>query len=76
VYALATPWDPVAASGHFGPVPTHMPGVQELSTAPSGSLSGPGGFWIQQHSEYLVDQSTSQRNLAAIVVGAEDAMIR
>jgi uncharacterized protein YukE len=76
VYALATPWDPVAASGHFGPVPTHMPGVQELSTAPSGSLSGPGGFWIQQHSEYLVDQSTSQRNLAAVVVGAEDAMIR
>ncbi|WP_438354529.1 alpha/beta hydrolase [Microbacterium sp. CJ88] len=76
VYALATDWDPVAGSGHFGPVPTHMPGVQALSTAAQGDLSGPSGFPWDRHSQYLVDRSTSQRNLAAVVVGAQDAMIR
>jgi len=48
VYALANPLDPVAGSGHFdggwwplGTPTTQLDGVTELSTAPSGDLTGP-----------------------------------
>jgi len=35
-----------------------------------------GDYALDQHTSYLVDKSTSQHNLAAVVVGAEDRMIR
>lgn len=41
--------------------------------SPGGSLVAEG---FAQHSDYLVDKSTSQQNLAAVVVGADDRMIR
>ncbi|MBN9192436.1 alpha/beta hydrolase [Microbacterium sp.] len=44
--------------------------------SPIGGLVMAGDYALGQHTDYLVEKSTSQNNLAAVVVGARDRMIR
>lgn len=55
----------------FGPDPNHLLGLTHLS-----SSKGPGGLAMSVgHSNYLTANTTSQRNLAAIVAGRPDLAV-
>lgn len=66
LYALAADHDHVADLPRFGAVPTSINGVKVLSTHPNAERHTIGSAG---HSEYLVDSSTSQYNLAAVTAG-------
>jgi hypothetical protein len=66
--------DPVADFGGtapFGRDPSHMPGVDFLSTHESDLPDGRRGEGSTGHSEYLQQDSTSQYNLAVTVGGLD-----
>lgn len=66
--------DPVADMGQFGPDPSGMPGMNQLSARAETGMFGPmtESAW---HSYYLVDNSTSQYNMAAVLTGMPDEVI-
>jgi hypothetical protein len=70
VYVLEADWDPVADLGYFGTDTNQLSGVTNLSADAQAGMGGSSG-----HSEYLVDRSTAQYNMAAIVGGNEDNAI-
>lgn len=70
VYVLEADWDVVADLGAFGTDPNWMGGVTNLQSDSSGGHGDSTG-----HSEYLVDRSTSQYNMAAIVGGNPESAI-
>lgn len=70
VYVLEADWDVVADLGAFGTDPNWMGGVTNLQSDASGGHGDSTG-----HSEYLVDRSTSQYNMAAIVGGNPESAI-
>jgi hypothetical protein len=71
-------WDPVADSGHLDPFglnplggdPSGIPGIVHLSDDRTSYGSQSDG-----HSQYLLDQSTSQYNIAAVVTGNPDLVV-
>ncbi len=67
--------DPVADFGGtapFGADPSHMGGVEFLSTHDRDLPDGSHGEGSTGHSEYLKDTSTSQYNLAVTVAGLDE----
>ena len=67
--------DPVADFGGtapFGVDPSHMSGVEFLSTHDRDLPDGTRGEGSTGHSEYLKDTSTSQYNLAVTVAGLDE----
>lgn len=71
LYVLEADGDAVADLGYFGPDPNHIPGVTDLSSDPHDDMVGSSG-----HMEYLVDRSTSQYNIAAVVSGHPDDVVQ
>ena len=61
--------DPVADLGRFGADPDTIPGADVLSAQGAGLPDGRNGLPSSLHSDYLVDGTTSQWNVAAIVAG-------
>ena len=73
-YYIEAPGDVVGDLGIFGADPSSVSGMKHLSTAASdvvdpatGAISHLDG--VTGHSSYLLDGSTSQRNIATIVAG-------
>ncbi|WP_460399791.1 alpha/beta hydrolase [Actinophytocola sediminis] len=66
--------DPVADMGQFGPDPSGMGGMNQLSASEEAGPYGPmtESAW---HSYYLDDNSTSQFNMAAVLTGLPDNAI-
>jgi hypothetical protein len=64
-------WDPVADTGVHGGDPSFIDGAVALSADGTGDLLDSDG-----HSEYLKDRSTSQRNMALIVAGLDEKVIK
>ncbi|MBO1751412.1 hypothetical protein J4G33_06305 [Actinotalea sp. BY-33] len=74
VFQLEADWDGVADLGRFGGDPSRMDGLRSLSTDES-QMDGATLNRSTGHSAYLTQDTTSQHNIAAVVVGAEDRMI-
>jgi alpha/beta hydrolase family protein len=74
LYNIEGDFDPVADSGQFGPDPGLMDGMNQLSAR---AETGPFGPMTESawHSYYLVDNSTSQLNMAAVITGLPDMAI-
>jgi hypothetical protein len=70
VHVLEADDDPVADLAWFGPDPDSMAGVDRLSTAAARLPDESGGEAATGHSRYLAPGTTSQWNVAAVVVGA------
>jgi pimeloyl-ACP methyl ester carboxylesterase len=70
VHVLEADDDPVADLGWFGPDPDSMPGVDRLSTGTARLPDGTEGEAATGHSRYLAAGTTSQWNVAAVVVDA------
>ena len=70
VHVLEADDDPVADLGWFGRDPSGLPGVDRLSTEGVELPDGSPGQRSVGHSGYLVPGTTSQWNVAAVVVGA------
>jgi hypothetical protein len=69
VHVLEASDDPVADLGWFGPDPSRLPGVDRPSTEAAVLLDGTSGRRSVGHSTYLTTGTTSQWNIAAVVVG-------
>ncbi|MFB2581202.1 alpha/beta hydrolase [Herbiconiux sp. P15] len=70
LYVLEADRDPVADLGAFGTDPNQLPGATNLSADGTGQYGQSYG-----HSEYLIGESTSQYNIAAVVGGNQDRVI-
>lgn len=70
VHVLEADDDPVADLGWFGRDPDRLPGVDRLSTTTGPLPDGSTGRSSAGHSQYLAAGTTSQWNVAAVVVGA------
>ena len=70
VHVLEAADDPVADLGWFGPDPDTLPGVDRLSTGAARLPDETVGEAATGHSRYLAPGTTSQWNVAAVVVGA------
>ncbi|RJS45368.1 alpha/beta hydrolase [Nocardioides cavernaquae] len=62
--------DEVGDAGQFGADPDNIPGIDRLSTS-SSEVDGVELSESEWHSEYLMDQSTPQHNMAVVAVGAD-----
>ena len=60
--------DPVADLASFGPDPSRMDGMKNLSTAAAETPIGPT-IEITGHTDYLAENSTSQYNIATVIAG-------
>ncbi|HET9945987.1 MAG TPA: alpha/beta hydrolase, partial [Actinomycetes bacterium] len=70
VHVLEAADDPVADLGWLGPDPDTLPGVDRLSTGAARLPDETVGEAATGHSRYLAPGTTSQWNVAAVVVGA------
>ncbi len=69
VHVLEAVDDPVADLGWFGADPSRLAGVDRPSTDAAVRTDGTTGLQSVGHSAYLTPGTTSQWNIAAIVVG-------
>jgi len=60
---------------HFGVSPYSLSGIDHLSTGNATSVDGQSLAAMEGHHDYLNDNSTSQYNIAAIIVGRSDVAI-
>ncbi|MGL4176789.1 MAG: alpha/beta hydrolase [Dermatophilaceae bacterium] len=67
--------DQVGDLAAFGADLSHLPGVKHLETGPAVSPDGRPLAGVLEHSFYLVPDTTSQHNLAAIVAGHPELTI-
>ena len=70
MHVLEADDDPVADLAWFGPDPDSMAGVDRLSTDAARLPDESEGEAAAGHSRYLAPGTTSQWNVAAVVVGA------
>lgn len=71
VYLLEAKNDAVADLGFFGDDPNFLKEIVTLSTGPSDV-----GIEVSGHANYLMEGSTSQHNIAAVVSGRTDLLVR
>lgn len=71
VYLLEAKNDAVADLGFFGDDPNFLKEIVTLSTGPSHV-----GTEVSGHANYLAEGSTSQHNIAAVVSGRTDDLVR
>lgn len=69
VHVIEADGDPVADLGWFGRDPGHLPGVDLLAADARRLADGSTGLASRGHSQYLDPGTTSQWNVAAVVVG-------
>ncbi|GLY27983.1 alpha/beta hydrolase [Kineosporia sp. NBRC 101731] len=65
----------VGNSGATGFDPDRIPGTVQLATGASTSLKGEPLSASHGHSEYLDDRTTSQNNLAAVIMEMRDELV-
>lgn len=77
VYRIESPHDPIADLGRFGADPSRIDGMTGLSADDSEvdgrHLAESGG--LLGHTEYLTGSTTSQHNLAVVVVGLPERAV-
>ena len=73
VFRVEARRDAVADGGMFGIDPSHMSGVTGLSSE-EATIDGVTYDESVGHSEYLIDDTTSQHNIAVVVAGGSDRL--
>lgn len=76
LYVLEAGNDLVADAGLFGRDPDALAGADVLSTASKTLPDGSRGLGSSGHSDYLTPGSTSAWNLAAVVAGTPQLLVR
>ncbi len=76
VHVLEADDDLVADSAWLGPDPSQLAGVDVLSTARTTRSDGSVGRGSSGHSDYLTPGTTSAWNLAAVVAGTPQLLVR
>ncbi|GAA2723287.1 alpha/beta hydrolase [Cellulomonas aerilata] len=75
VYHVEAKNDPVDDLARFGVDPSHLDGVNQLSSSVTRDPGGAPLAEVEGHSDYLVRDSTSQHNIAVVVAGLPDQAI-